>query len=439
MLNVVQEKREYQRILPSDKSIDILESNGLEWVFSSNVSAATVRGKDLIIRFHNGSIYQYPNEGKNFERLMGAASKGKWVWRFLRRPNKPYSKIGSLPLPEDTDESDQDIIKPRIPTHEVSVIVPKDYMLTGELPQIRIVPIKRLGADDVIPTHIAGKPILTMKDQVFDDMFEKLLADGVKKTEDMARLEVSLEEVLKNNAGVTKYGLFNKKKMNPKDLEVTANAITKLTNEYNVKIDNAVIGYVHNAPPGTYGRTTRENGKMTYSVLVKPAAFWEKKQKAWAEDKYNLDNFGILLDENKGGEYVVTHEMAHTFHNFEEAKWFKKHKLPIENEQFGKEIIKIQKDYVKRQKLLKDKRWEAENKYFNGKIPSANKAGEFVWNSPEAIEYHNELQDINISRYAMSNTDEFMAEAFTEAKLSSNPSPYSVEVLETIDMYFKKE
>jgi len=52
MLQVVQEDREYQRILPSDKSIDILEANGLEWVFSSNVSAATVRGKDLIVRFH---------------------------------------------------------------------------------------------------------------------------------------------------------------------------------------------------------------------------------------------------------------------------------------------------------------------------------------------------------------------------------------------------
>lgn len=146
MAHVVQEKREYQRILPSDNSIAKLERNGFEWVFSSNVSAVAVRGKDLIIRFHNASIYKYPGQGKNYERLIAAASKGKWVWRFLRRPNKPYSKIGSLPLPEDTLETDDEIVQPRKAKYKVESIIPEDYWGTGALPSIAITPIEQAQA-----------------------------------------------------------------------------------------------------------------------------------------------------------------------------------------------------------------------------------------------------------------------------------------------------
>jgi SPP1 gp7 family putative phage head morphogenesis protein len=46
---------------------------------------------------------------------------------------------------------------------------------------------------------------------------------------------------------------------------------------------------------------------------------------------------------------------------------------------------------------------------------------------------------IKISSYAGKDIDEFMAEAFTQAKLSDNPSEYSVKALEIIDKYFKKE
>ena len=76
MAQVVQENRQYQRILLSDKSDNILESAGFTTLFSSNVSATAVRGLDLIIRFHNGSIYSYFGKGKDFLKLVGASSKG---------------------------------------------------------------------------------------------------------------------------------------------------------------------------------------------------------------------------------------------------------------------------------------------------------------------------------------------------------------------------
>lgn len=48
------------------------------------------------------------------------------------------------------------------------------------------------------------------------------------------------------------------------------------------------------------------------------------------------------------------------------------------------------------------------------------------------------FSDIKISSYADKDVDEFMAEAFTQAKLSSNPSPYALRVLKIIDKYFRK-
>jgi hypothetical protein len=43
-----------------------------------------------------------------------------------------------------------------------------------------------------------------------------------------------------------------------------------------------------------------------------------------------------------------------------------------------------------------------------------------------------------LGKYASTNIDEFMAEGFTEYKLSSNPSKYAVEIGKLIDKYFKK-
>jgi hypothetical protein len=157
MAYVVPEDRQYQRILMSQDSDRKLQAMGYDTFFSSNVSAGAQRGNDLFIRFHNGSVYKYPNQGKRFIELQAAASKGKWVWRFLRRPNKPYEKVGTIPLPEDTIETDEEIVRPRLPVAEVKAIVPKDFMKTGELPTIQISSIQLVrGIDNNLLSLIAG-------------------------------------------------------------------------------------------------------------------------------------------------------------------------------------------------------------------------------------------------------------------------------------------
>ena len=48
------------------------------------------------------------------------------------------------------------------------------------------------------------------------------------------------------------------------------------------------------------------------------------------------------------------------------------------------------------------------------------------------------VNQISLGKYASTNLNEFMAEAFTEYRLSSNPSKYAVLVGKTIDKYFKR-
>jgi hypothetical protein len=50
----------------------------------------------------------------------------------------------------------------------------------------------------------------------------------------------------------------------------------------------------------------------------------------------------------------------------------------------------------------------------------------------------NRLKDVFLGDYAKTNNNEFMAEAFTEYKLSSNPSKYAIQVGKIIDKYFKR-
>jgi hypothetical protein len=116
---VMDEKRDYQRVLPSSKSRQALRERGMSWVLSSNVSAIGTSAKDLYVRFHNGAIYVYYKKADLFEAMYKSSSKGRFVWTQLRRTNVPYAKVGSMPLEEDKNVSDEDIMKVGISTQKV--------------------------------------------------------------------------------------------------------------------------------------------------------------------------------------------------------------------------------------------------------------------------------------------------------------------------------
>lgn len=119
---ILNERRDYQRILPDFETRTKLREQGYTWVLSSNVSAVRAFGNDLIIRFHNGSVYKYPNQGARYTDLIDSESKGRWVWNNLRRPNVPYNQLGSMPLEGDLDMTDEEVMRVGITTRELELV-----------------------------------------------------------------------------------------------------------------------------------------------------------------------------------------------------------------------------------------------------------------------------------------------------------------------------
>lgn len=73
-----------------------LDANVWVGVISSNVKAIRYNKNryELYVRFKNGSEYKYPGVDKLMARQMfDSSSKGKFIWRRFRRPNRPYQRI----------------------------------------------------------------------------------------------------------------------------------------------------------------------------------------------------------------------------------------------------------------------------------------------------------------------------------------------------------
>lgn len=107
MATLLEDKnRDFRRVKHSAEEKIQLANKGLQHVLSSNISAIGIDGSALIVRFHNGSLYRFPNLARLYEPMLNSGSKGKYFYRKIRRPNKPFSKTGSLPLKSDIELTD---------------------------------------------------------------------------------------------------------------------------------------------------------------------------------------------------------------------------------------------------------------------------------------------------------------------------------------------
>ena len=119
------EKRQFQRFVHTEDETSELKSKGFTTVNSSNVSAIAKNKADLIIRFHGGATYSYSGKGNQFTTMLASASKGKWVWRFLIRPNVSYQKIGNVEIKDDVPSRDMMVEKDKPKArNDISTIIP---------------------------------------------------------------------------------------------------------------------------------------------------------------------------------------------------------------------------------------------------------------------------------------------------------------------------
>lgn len=170
-------------------------------------------------------------------------------------------------------------------------------------------------------------------------------------------------------------------------------AIDKLLNEYN----STMISYRFERGgmfEGEAGNCYMLGGKSAISV-----------QTLAIKEGYR----GTLNLKDNGNISTTYHEFAHSLSQSREKM----------HDDFWKELKSIRTRYRK-------------------DIKGIDKA-EIVDKKISATEAAEAKKRIAISNYAEKDIDEFLAEAFTQGKLSTTPSPYAKEVIELVDKYFKKK
>ena len=133
----------------------------------------------------------------------------------------------------------------------------------------------------------------------------------------------------------------------------------------------------------------------------------------------------------KEGIYIATHEFAHSFIDMKSPL---KNYVGLDTRLMGKcrkEIESIYQEYISDVGTLEDLKKKA-----NGKAIFATTQEEFDKIREELAEINKKLQNKKISNYSLINSDEFMAEAFTESQIGEYQTEYSKRVMEVLDKYF---
>lgn len=131
-IQVTNEQRRYTRLAHTPGESVFLQQQGLRPVVSSNVSAAGVRDNDLIVRFHGGATYAYSGLADRVNDLLSAPSKGKWVWRELRKAGVAYQRTTDVDMVGDVeDKSLLDLMREdaQLPIELISTLVSTEELV----------------------------------------------------------------------------------------------------------------------------------------------------------------------------------------------------------------------------------------------------------------------------------------------------------------------
>lgn len=211
-------------------------------------------------------------------------------------------------------------------------------------------------------------------------------------------------------------------------------AITKLSSEYYTGFTRIEVA----DPKKVFGThvfasTTHNTAVGQSTLVINPLKTKDYDKMIERVEELSKKGYAVELASGKAGEYIATHEFAHSLFDM---------KSPLKNyvgmnvkpiQQARKEIESIYSRYTKEVKEL-----EKTFKGLESKILLADDLDEMSTLQSKAMEAKINLKSVQISQYSMETSDEFMAEAFTQAKIGSTQSPYTAEVMAVIDKLFKK-
>lgn len=167
-------------------------------------------------------------------------------------------------------------------------------------------------------------------------------------------------------------------------------------------------------------------------MLINPVKCKDASALADKIKEHRKSGYCINVQEGKELEYVPTHEFAHTLINMKDPLNSKRNWVDADYDKVKtvrKEIEGVYTQYLAEVKPLEEKASAKELEFLETlNMDAGNKAQEF----------YKELRKVKLSDYSLNNSDEFMAEAFTQAKIGTGDNKYSNMVMEIINRYFKR-
>ena len=204
------------------------------------------------------------------------------------------------------------------------------------------------------------------------------------------------------------------------EYDTSLREIRVMTKEEFMVLQNAFASVTHDYSMASSTLLLNPKKMKNYDDLI-------KRLKENVESGYIVD-----IPENKMGEYVATHEFAHSLLGMKDklsnkSNFTQMDYAPIN--QARKEIEKLYNDYLSELKPLQEAYDSLSEEYFTTFDEAI---------AEKIVNVEDKLRELKISNYSLENADEFLAEAFTQHRIGTTKSKYSEKAAQILDRYFKR-
>jgi hypothetical protein len=354
------------------------------------------------------------NEGKKRSADDWAKQTGTTLWKLWIHGGSREPRIQHIQAQDKPIRADQPFV---FTTKGVEVFMDKPGDQKGGAAQTIncscvVVYISETYARRNFPNTFVGLPPLTRPAAPFTAPITPQQLDGFRYATTLQEAKELSVSILTRNTGLKVGKTLYSDNLDLNQLNRFNEQVDKLSREYNLSPnlnrDNEIsLKYFSDA--FKYGSVRRKQG-TNYEEIVEinfgHKTSIEERTKQRVEITPTTLRFAAKskVDIDKADLATLTHEFGHVINRKSD---FSNNQFP-EIGFFWNKMENIRRRYrTELNKLLKNKNYS-------------------------------ELNDIFLGDYANENINEFLAEGFTEYKLSSNPSKYALEIGKLIDTYFKK-
>lgn len=228
-------------------------------------------------------------------------------------------------------------------------------------------------------------------------------------------------------------------KMSPDAADAWNSALEELTRDFDTPLTRVRTmtrdEFMRN--PRAFAYVDHDYTVDTAEMVINPTKCKDLEALSNRIKELSDNGYAVKIDPENAGKYVATHEFAHTLlHMMDPIK----NKTNFVNANYDniraarKEIEDIYKRYSDEVGKLteKTKKYELDT-LLAPNVEEAEKAQKLY------LEADAELSKIKLSDYSLADSDEFMAESFTEQRIGEAKNPYAKEVMDVLIRHFGRK